>query len=379
MISRPPKELDAAVFESKRTEETYNRQSQVSSTQKPNTEPRFDMNKVRARAPLRVSYAGGGTDVPPYPSLKGGVVLSSTIQNYAYCSISPRSDGIVTVSREDQDVSTSRGRPSELKKSGETEFVRAVAKRFGVEQGFDANLRYDALPGTGLGSSSALCVALIGAFREWVGKSMTGYDIANLAYDVERKDVGIPGGLQDQYASTFGGFNLIEFKNETNIVNPLRVNRETLNELEYSSLLFFTGKTRRSGGILQRQIESYKHKDSKVMDALERMKELTLQMKDSLLTGNLTEFARLLNSEWVTKKTLDSAISTIEVDKLLQTALQNGAIGGKLLGAGGGGFLFVYCEPGKKVHVEKTLERLGGKAFPVRFDLEGLQTWRSPK
>src|SRR3989442_400973 len=238
------------------------------------------MSKIRARAPLRVSYAGGGTDVPPYPSLKGGVVLSSTIQNYAYCSITPRPDGMVSVSREDQDVSTGPERLTELKGSGEVEFVRAVAKRFGVEQGFDADLRYDALPGTGLGSSSALCVALIGAFREWKGTSM---------------------------------------------------------------------------------------------------KELTLQMKDSLLTGNLTEFARLLNSEWVTKKALDSAISTDEVDILLHAARESGAIGGKLLGAGGGGFLFLYCEPGKQVHVEKAVERLGGKAFPVRFDLEGLQTWRSPK
>jgi len=340
---------------------------------------RDGVNKIRARAPLRVSYAGGGTDVPPYPGLKGGVVLSSTIQNYAYCSITPRSDGMVTVSREDQDVTIGPERLGELKGSGEVEFVRAVAKRFGVDHGFDAGLRYDALPGTGLGSSSALCVALIGAFREWKGTSMTDYEIANLAYDVERKDVGIPGGLQDQYASTFGGFNLIEFKKESNIVNPLRIKRETLNELEYSSLLCFTGTTRRSGGILQRQIESYEHKESKVMAALERMKELTLQMKDSLLTGNLTEFASLLNSEWVTKKALDSAISTDDVDKLLHAARESGAIGGKLLGAGGGGFLFLYCEPGKQVHVEKAVERLGGKAFPVRFDLEGLQTWRSPK
>jgi D-glycero-alpha-D-manno-heptose-7-phosphate kinase len=337
------------------------------------------MTQIRARSPLRVSYAGGGTDVPPYPSLKGGVVLSSTIQNYAYCSLTPRSDGMVTVSREDQDVSTGPEKLGDLKGTGEVEFVRAVANKFGVDSGFDVDLRYDAVPGTGLGSSSALCVALIGAFRDWKGTSMTDYDVANLAYEVERKDVGIPGGLQDQYASTFGGFNLIEFKREANIVNPLRIKRETLNELEYSSLLCFTGTTRRSGGILQRQIESYEHKEAKVMEALERMKELTFQMKDSLLIGNLTEFARLLNSEWETKKVLTSGISTIEIDKLLQAARRTGAIGGKLLGAGGGGFLFLYCEPGKQVHVEKAVEQLGGSAFPVRFDLEGLQTWRSPK
>lgn len=337
------------------------------------------MTKIRARAPLRVSYAGGGTDVPPYPELKGGVVLSSTIQNYAYCSISPRTDGLVTVSREDQNALVGPVKLSELKGSGEAEFVGAVAKRFHVDSGFDVNLRYDAVPGTGLGSSSALCVSLIGAFGEWKGTSMTDYDVANLAYDVERKDVGIPGGMQDQYASTFGGFNLVEFRKEANIVNPLRIKRETLNELEYNSLLCFTGTTRRSGGILQRQIESYEHKDSKVLDALEKMKQLTLQMKDSLLTGNLTEFAALLNSEWELKKVLDTAISTEQIEGLLNTARQAGAIGGKLLGAGGGGFLFLYCDPGKQVQVEKAVEKLGGTAFPVRFDLEGLQTWRSPR
>lgn len=335
--------------------------------------------EIRARAPLRVSYAGGGTDVPPYPGLEGGVVLSSTIQNYAYCSITPRDDEKIAVSREDQEISFGPKIIGELGGSGEVEFVRAVAKRFGVEDGFNANLRYDAVPGTGLGSSSALCVSLIGAFREWKGNSMTDYDIADLAYEVERTDVGIPGGMQDQYASTFGGFNLIEFKKEVNIVNPLRIKRETLNELEYCSLLCFTGKTRRSGGILQRQIESYEHRDSGVMEALGEMKKLTLEMKDSLLTSNLTKFAELLNAEWQLKKLLDAGISTDEIERLISAAKSAGAIGGKLLGAGGGGFLFLYCEPDKKVHVEKAVEKLGGSTYPVRFDVEGLQTWRSPK
>jgi len=337
------------------------------------------MMKIRARAPLRVSYAGGGTDVPPYPNLMGGVVLSSTVQNYAYCSITPRSDGKVTVSREDQDSHFGPDNLKTLKGSGEVEFVQAVASRFGIDQGFDASLRYDALPGTGLGSSSALCVSLVGAFREWKGNSMTDYDIANLAYEIERKDVGIPGGMQDQYASTFGGFNLIEFKKEATIVNALRIKREILNELEYNSLLCYTGTTRRSGGILQRQIESYEHRNPAVMLALERMKELTLQMKDFLVTGNLVEFAELLNSEWELKKQLDQAISTEDVEKLLDGARKNGAIGAKLLGAGGGGFLFLYCEPGKQVQVQKAVELLGGRAFPVRFDEDGLQTWRSQR
>ena len=334
--------------------------------------------KIRARAPLRVSYAGGVTDVPPYPQLVGGVVLSSTIKNYAYCSIAPREDEKVAVFQENTGVTSEAASLEGLTGEGEVSIVKAVAERFAVGRGFDASLRYDALPGTGLGSSSALCVSLIGALKEWKGRSMTDYDVANLAYEVERKDVGIPGGMQDQYASTFGGFNLIEFRREATIVNPLRIRRDILHELEYNSMLCFSGTTRQSGGILKRQIESYERKDSRVLVALEKMKQLTLEMKDMLLIGNLSEFAELLNSEWELKKLLDRAISTEESEKLLFVARQAGAVGGKLLGAGGGGFLFLYCRSGKQNEVERAIEALGGRTFPVRFDKDGLQTWRSP-
>ena len=334
---------------------------------------------IRSRAPLRVSYAGGGTDVPPYPDLVGGIVLSSTIKSYAYCSLTTRSDNKVTVYQENTGVFSEVPGGNQTLEDGEIGLVQAVAKRFSRQSGFDASLRYDALPGAGLGSSSALCVSLIGALKELNGDSMTDYDVANLAYKVERADAGIPGGLQDQYASTFGGFNLIEFKKNSTIVNPLRIKREILHELEYNSLLCFTGNTRRSGGILKRQIESYERKDPHVLDTLEEMKKLTMEMKDMLLTGNLTEFAGLLNSEWALKKNLDDAISTDASDRLLQAAKNAGALGGKLLGAGGGGFLFLYCDSGKQNQVQQTLEKLGGRAYPVRFDKDGLQTWRIPK
>lgn len=333
---------------------------------------------IRARAPLRVSYAGGGTDVPPYPKLVGGVVLSSTVKNYAYCSISPRDDDKVAIFQENTGANSEAACLKDLNGHSEVSLVKAVAERFEPEHGFDASLRYDALPGAGLGSSSALCVALVGALKEWKRSSMTDYDVANLAYEVERKDVGIPGGMQDQYASTFGGFNLIEFKKEATIVNALRIRRDILNELEYNSLLCFTGTTRQSGGILKRQIESYERKDARVLGALEKMKELTLEMKDRLLTGNLTEFAKLLNSEWELKKLLDHGIRTEESERLLLEARRAGAIGGKLLGAGGGGFLFLYCESGKQNQVQQSIEGLGGRTYPVRFDKDGLQTWRSP-
>jgi D-glycero-alpha-D-manno-heptose-7-phosphate kinase len=333
---------------------------------------------IRARAPLRVSFAGGGTDVPPYPHLMGGIVLSSTINNYAYCSIAPRNDKGVAVLQENSGSNSVAPSLEDLIGDGEIGLVKAVAQRFHPESGFNVSLRYDALPGAGLGSSSALCVALIGALGEWKRSSMTDYEVASLAYEVERKDAGIPGGMQDQFASTFGGFNLIEFRKDATIVNPLRVRRDILQELEYNSMLCFTGGTRQSGGILKRQIESYARKDPEVLGALEEMKELTLEMKDNLLTGNLTEFARKLNSEWELKKKLDKGITTEESEKLLQAARDAGAIGGKLLGAGGGGFLFLYCASGRQNQVQYAVEALGGRTFPVRFDHEGLQTWRSP-
>lgn len=334
--------------------------------------------RICARAPLRVSYAGGGTDVPPYPQLVGGVVLSSTIKSYAYCTLTPRTDKRVSIFHENTGRNEKLASLADVGGDHEDALVSAVAHRFSLEDGFDVSLRYDALPGAGLGSSSALCVSVIGALKEWQKNSMTIYDVANLAYEVERKDVGIPGGMQDQYASAFGGFNLIEFRKDATIVNPLRVGREVLHELEYNSILCFTGKTRQSGGILKRQIESYERKDSAVLGSLEKMKELTLEMKDMLMTGDLPEFAKLLNAEWELKKKLDRAISTDESEKLLAAARNSGAIGGKLLGAGGGGFLFLYCESGKQARVQQELEQLGGHVSPVRFDKEGLQTWRSP-
>lgn len=335
--------------------------------------------RIRARAPLRVSYAGGGTDVPPYPELAGGVVLSSTIKTYAYCTVESRDDEKVTLTYENSNLRLEGGLISELPGDSEVRLVKAVAHRFSLKSGFDISLRYDALPGAGLGSSSALCVSLIGAFKEWKGRSMTDYDIATLAYEAERKDAGVAGGMQDQYASTFGGFNLIEFRKEGTIVNPLRIRRDILHELEYNSLLCFSGSTRRSGGILNRQIQSYQRKDRRTLDALEKMKKLTFEMKDLLLTGNLTAFAKLLNSEWELKRTLDQGISTPDTERLLSGALNSGAIGGKLLGAGGGGFLFVYCESGRRSAVERTVESLGGRVYPVLFDKDGLQVWRTPK
>ena len=236
-------------------------------------------------------------------------------------------------------------------------------------------LHSDAPPGSGLGSSSTLVVALVGLFRHWLRQPLTDYQIAELAYQIERVDLNIKGGMQDQYAATFGGVNFIEFYDKAVIVNPLRVSAERLNELEYNLLLCYTGRTRLSANIVARQTESFIQRKEEVVCALDAQKEMAIQMKNALLQGHLDDFGRLLHQAWQTKKQLDPAISTPQIDEMYETARREGAIGGKILGAGGGGYLLLYCPFDRKHLVAAELERLGGQVVDFGIESRGLQTW----
>ena len=247
---------------------------------------------IRSQAPLRLSFAGGGTDVEPYPHERGGVVLSATIDKYAYATLIPRRNGRVRVESLDYDVVAKYEADRRLPYDGELDLVKAVVHTLGGQEGMDLFLHTDAPPGSGLGSSSAMVVALIGAFNRWLGRSMGEYEIARLAYQIERVELGVPGGWQDQFAATFGGFNYIEFLGNDIIVNPLRIKRTTLNELHYRLLLCYTGRTRLSAHILDRQIAGYLKKEQEVMAALDEIKAITIAMKNALLQGRLSEFGR---------------------------------------------------------------------------------------
>jgi len=334
---------------------------------------------VRSRAPLRISFAGGGTDVPPYPQERGGAVLSVTINKYAYASLLPTADDAITVQSLDYDVVAKYHTAEDLAYNGELDLVKATIRRLAVEKhGLRLFLHSDAPPGSGLGSSSTLVVALVGLFRHWLRQPLTDYQIAELAYQIERVDLGIKGGMQDQYAATFGGVNFIEFYDKAVIVNPLRVSPDRLNELEYCLLLCYTGRSRLSAHIVERQTESYIQKKEAVVRALEAQKEMAIQMKNALLQGRLDDFGDLLHQAWQSKKQLDPAITTPQIDEMYAAARQAGAIGGKILGAGGGGYLLLYCPFDRKHVVAATLERLGGQVVDFGFDWRGLQTWERP-
>lgn len=332
---------------------------------------------IRSKAPLRISFAGGGTDVSPYLEEKGGVVLSTTIDKYAYASLRLRDDKNITVQSLDYDIMAKYRVDDDLPYDGELDLVKAALKNMcnGNSQGLDFFLHSDAPPGSGLGSSSTVIVALIGLLKHWKRLPLTNYEIAKLAYYIERVDLGIKGGMQDQYAAVFGGFNFIEFSASAVVVNPLRVAQDILNELEYHLLLCYTGRTRLSANIINTQVEAYVRQEAEVVQAMDELKAITIDLKNALLQGRLDDFGGLLHEAWDHKKKMARQITNPTIDTLYQTAREYGALGGKILGAGGGGYLLLYCPFDQKHIIAEQLENLGGQVVEFTFDFHGLQTW----
>ncbi|HIC88464.1 MAG TPA: GHMP kinase [Anaerolineae bacterium] len=330
----------------------------------------------RAKAPLRISFCGGGTDVSPYPEERGGVVLNTTINKYAYCSLTPRQDDQIEVQSLDYDIVARFDRRERLLPDGDLALVKAAIAKMGAPTGLNLFLHSDAPPGSGLGSSSTMVVALLGLFRDWLQRPLTDYELAELAYEVERIDLGIQGGRQDQYAATFGGFNFIDFYEDVTVVNPLRIPADVLNELEYRLLLCYTGQTRLSANILRTQVQGYVERRKESVAGLDALKAIAIEMKNKLLLGRLDEFGALLHEAWRNKKRLARQISNDRIEELYDLARRHGALGGKISGAGGGGFLLVYCPFDRKHVIAEQLERAGGEVVEFGFEPHGLQTWQ---
>lgn len=337
-----------------------------------------DLMLIRAKAPLRISFAGGGTDVPPFSDLEGGAVLSATIDRYAWGSLRPRNDHGISVHSLDFDTSLSYSSRRDIDADGEMGLVKAVIRRLtGVrDQGFDLYLHTDAPPGTGLGSSSAMMVALVGLIRDWKGLSLTDYEVAELAHEIERVDMGIAGGRQDHYAATFGGVNYIEFDAHRVVVNSLRLGYDILNELEYNLLLVDTGKVRLSSNIIEHQVSRYEAGEPESVVALRELKHLAAEMKACLLRREWDRFGELLHEEWQHKKRMSDRISSPELDELYDLARERGAIGGKITGAGGGGYMLLFCRFDRKREVSAAMLDRGCETRGVAFQRRGLQTWR---
>jgi D-glycero-alpha-D-manno-heptose-7-phosphate kinase len=336
--------------------------------------PRF-----RARAPLRISFAGGGTDVAPFPEREGGLVLSATINRYAHGLLRPRADGRIRVESLDLDTALEYGAHDHPEMDGNLDLVKAaidrVARQLGEPRGVDVFLHSSAPPGSGLGGSSAMIVTLLGLLRDFHKLVLSDYETAHLAWELERVDLGLRGGLQDQYATAFGGFNFIEFNADGVLVNPLRINPDTMLELEENLLLCFTGQTRAGDHIIADQTERVMSSNEAALAGLRSQKELVLAMKDVLLRGKLGEFGDLLDTSWQSKKQLSPKIATPLIDQAYHEARRAGALGGKVTGAGGGGYMIFYCAPGTRHKVSARLAQLGLTEAEFAFEEQGLTTW----
>ena len=329
---------------------------------------------IRGRAPLRISFGGGGTDVAPFCEEQGGAIIGSTINKYAYCSIVPRDDDQIVVHSLDFDMTVKYNTNENYVYDGKLDRVTAALNAMDIKQGCEVYLQCDAPPGSGLGTSSTVMVAMLTAMSRWKGTMMDAYAMADLAYQVERLDLKIDGGYQDQYASTFGGFNFIEFHGRNNVVvNPLRIKKDIIHELQYNLLLCYTGKVHVSANIIKDQVQNYEKQDA--FQAMCEVKALAYALKDELLKGNHHSFGKLLDYGWQSKKRMSNKISNPQIDELYEEALKAGAMGGKLLGAGGGGFLLLYCPYNVRHKVAARMELMGGQLTDWNFELRGAQSW----
>lgn len=338
---------------------------------------------LRARAPLRVSFAGGGSDVAPFPEREGGAVLSATIGSYAYATLRPRDDGHITVESHDYGTSIGYDVGAPLELDGELDLPKAAIARIMTlegamaSDGFDLFLHTNAPPGSGLGSSSAVMVAVVDLVGRHCGLDLGPYEIAELAYRLEREDLAIPGGSQDQYAAAFGGFNFMEFRTDGQVVvNPLRVRPDTVHELEHNMLLAYTGRTRVSDHIIEDQVSRYETGNTDAVAGLRAQRDLADAMRIALLRGQVDEVGHLLGEAWREKQRMSSRITTPLITQAVERAMRSGALGGKVTGAGGGGHLIFICEFERRHVVADELIDLGLSVSEFTFTKQGVTTWK---
>lgn len=338
---------------------------------------------IRARAPLRIGLAGGGTDVSPYADLYGGAILNATINLYACATIEPLDNGKIILNSVDLGEYLETDSVEQLEINGELDILKGVYNRVVRDfahkpLSFKLTTSVDAPKGSGLGSSSTITVTILGAFVEWLKLPLGEYDIARLAFDIERKDLNMAGGRQDQYAATFGGFNFMEFyADEKVIVNPLRVKSDYRRELEFNILLYYTGTSRLSAQIIEKQVKNFEKKSDKSIDAAHKLKEQAILMKEAILTGKLDTIGKILDMGWFYKKQTANDISNPVIDEIYEAALKAGATGGKISGAGGGGFMMFYAPANTRYEVIKVLNSFGGEVRSFNFTEDGMISWKT--
>lgn len=335
----------------------------------------------RSKAPLRLGLAGGGTDVSPFSDIYGGAILNATISLAAHASIEPLDKKEIIIESLDQKQEQQFDWADKLPVDGTLDLLKGVYNRIQKDYGlpatgFKLSTFVDAPAGSGLGTSSTLVVAVIGAFTEMLKLPLGDYDIAHYAYEIERTDLKLAGGKQDQYAATFGGVNFMEFyEDDKVIVNPLRIRPEYLHELQNNIVLYFTSTSRESATIIKEQQKNVNEKNEKSIEAMHQLKEQAKRMKEALLRGKLHEIGEILDFGFQQKRLMAHNISNSSIEDIYNGAKKAGATGGKISGAGGGGFMIFYCPANTRYKVIETLESFGGYCKNYQFTKHGLITW----
>ncbi|MBF7049544.1 dehydrogenase [Campylobacter volucris] len=335
---------------------------------------------IRSQTPLRLGLAGGGTDINLYSDKYTGYVLNATISLYIHCTLVPRDDEKIIFDSADSGICAEYKSDICLKNDGKLDLYKLIYNRLIKEYikkplSFSLHTYSDVPSGSGLGGSSTLVVGIIKAFVEWFNLPLGEYDIAKLAYEIEREDMGIVGGAQDQYAATFGGFNFMEFyKNKRVIVNPLRIKNWIASELEARTLLYFTNITREA-----KDIEEHKKGklgDENSLNAMHAIKQDALDMKEALFRADFDKIANILGKSWKSKKIISEIVSNDELERIYHLAMENGAYSGKTSGAGAGGFMFFMVDPTKKYRLKQILNKEQGYVQEFYFTKEGAKSWR---
>ena len=338
---------------------------------------------VRARAPLRLGLAGGGTDVSPYCDTHGGFVLNATVDRYAYAVIKPLSEQIARFVATDKQESESHNLGESISLSGQLVLHKAVYREMinryngGRPIALELSTFCDAPVGSGLGASSTLVVVMIRAFAELLNLPLDDYAIASLAFRIERVDCGLQGGRQDQYSATFGGFNFMEFyADERAVINPLRIKNWVICELEASLLLFYTGVSRESARIIADQSCNVSAGTAGAVEAMHGLKREALVMKECLLRGDFDGMVQSMRQGWVSKKNSAKTVSNPHIDAIYDASIAAGALAGKVSGAGGGGFMMFFVPPENRMNVVRCLSSFDGQISNCHFTKYGTQAWR---
>ncbi|MBD3196869.1 MAG: GHMP kinase [Candidatus Lokiarchaeota archaeon] len=333
--------------------------------------------KIRAKAPFRVSFGGGGTDMAPYCVEHGGCVINTAIDRHVYVTLVPRDDKKIRV----KSINFNKQNTfdiGDVDYSEEFELFKGTVNVLGISDGFNITAFSELPAGSGMGGSSSLSVALIGAFNEFYDLGLNRHEIAQKAYDIERIELEQKGGYQDQFAAAYGGFNYVEFTDEVKVF-PVQTTSEMINELHYRLILCYVGGSHFSSDIQDEVLEGYKIEKKSYMESMSDLKDVAHSMRDLIESKNISDlnkFGEYLHQGWLAKKSLSDKISNRNIENFYLTSRKHGVIGGKLLGAGGGGHLLLFSKPSQKYQVVEELEEIGGKIVNFHFNHNGLEVWK---